>query len=161
MKGRLEIDFVDLQGNVIDRFDERQLILNHAKTCTSKLIGGAPQNTYAIRDIYLGDDVGTGDLNTPEQPQVTYDINDLNVVHQMGLPNVFYPTEESVLFSKTIAGTSIVDSYNTLYALSGETADINSAALITGGIQPLSYKRFPVKVITRFINIEVRWTLEF
>ena len=161
IKGHLEIDFLGVNGEVIERFSEGNLIVDFSKTSIIKCIAGAAQNTYGITAIQMGDDVGTGTTILPEAPEADYTSADMSLVYQTAGVDVMYPTSTSVLFSITIDGNLIVDAANTKYATSNETANLNSAVLMAGNGEPFSYKRFPVKVVTRFIDVTVRWTIEF
>jgi len=162
LKGRFEIDFIDKETDeVIDTYTENNIIVNYSKHCIVNLVGGATQNDYMVRYIHLGDDVGTGNAFVPQEPEATYTIDNLDTIYEsLGL-EVYYPTTESVMFNINIDGNAIVDASNVKYGLSGDTADIMSSTLVTGNGSSFAYKRFPVKVITRFIYLNVRWTLEY
>ena len=161
VKGHIEILLTDKNGNTVDKVEDHNIVVNYAKTSIIKCISGGEQNLFGVLGIQIGVDVGTGDKFIPEQPIATTGSADMDLLYQSSGVEVAYPTEESVLFAITIDGNVLVDAAQAKFATSQETVDINSSALITGNGNPFSYKRYPVKVVTRFINVTIRWILDF
>lgn len=160
-RGHVEFLFTDKNGKVIDSVIEDNVVVNYSKTSIIQCIAGAQQNLYGIMGIQIGVDVGTGTKFIPEQPTAETDITAMDLLYQSSGVEVAYPTPESVLFVLTIDGNVLVDAAQAKFTTTQETVDVTSAALITGNGNPFSYKRYPVKVVTRFINVTIRWTLDF
>lgn len=160
--GRLEVELTDkITGEVVDGLIENNIIVNHAKEAIIRCISDGVQDVYAVRKIQFGEDIGSGTAFDPEPPTAIYDESNMDSLYTTTGVEFFYPTTTSVQFNVTIDGNVIVDAHNTKHGTSVDTADVNSTALLTGAEKPFSYKRFPVKVVTRFVNVNVRWTLEY
>lgn len=162
LKGRFSVDLIDKEtGEIVESYEDNNLIVDLAGQAIVNCVSGGLQSDWAINNVWIGDDVGTGDKFTPQAPQPDYTSANIDLIYQTPTLNVAYPTPVSVMFNITIDGNVIVDASNTKYGLTGDTADITSTALMTGNGSVFAYKRFPVKVITRFVNLLIRWTIEY
>jgi len=143
-------------GEVIDAFEEKNLVVTIGLDQILKALTTKDTNAFVIETISIGDDVGSGTVMNPEQPQLTYTKNNQNVLYSApsDLFTISRPTETSVQLYATFDGERVMESYpdspNIIYT---------SATIRTVGDEVISYKRFPARTISRLISVDIIWTL--
>lgn len=154
---RGDVKFVtkDLNGNIIDVFEEKNIFLTQGKSELFKAFTTAGTSTHLVKTIRIGDDVGTGDLLNPQEPTAAYTEANQNVKYEVPLNEFFvdYPTANSVRFLATVNGANVMALYPT-------EANIiyTSATVITQANKAVAYKRFTARTISSLISVDITWT---
>jgi len=159
--GIIKIEEIDkLSDQVAGRYEEKNTITaegldNIMKNISEK--GGNISSNYVISTIVLGDDVGNGSATSPEPPSILSTYLDQFPVVSVDESDVVktYPATGQLSLGVLLDGESIVNSAGV------ETIDYTSATIRFRDDKCLSYKRFPVRTISRLINIRITWTISF
>lgn len=132
-----------------------QAIMDRILTETSEpAISGA-----YIWNIVLGDDVGSGDQFSPEPADDTLTDSDQNVVYSIPNEDITFnnPTPKLLELGTILDGQAIMDS--------NFPTDVDmrytSATIRFFDGKTLSYKRFPVRSLSRAIDIQITWQITF
>lgn len=147
-------------GEIIDSYIQQNMITTEGYASILKNIaqfdtGMSTDNV--ISTIVLGDDVGSGTPSDPEPPTIlsTYlDQSDVVNIPPADI-TITYPSVGEFVVSSILNGQQLVD------AVSGETIPYTSASLRFASGESLSYKRFPVKIISRLIDVRINWSIKF
>lgn len=159
IRGILSLKIIDSQTNeIIDQYGPSQNMVVDVgiETMWKRLIEEDVTNQYQLDSIFLGDDKGVGpswSLFNPEPAGRTFTSATQGNPIRLTSSSYTTPLEDVMKVSSTIIGQTFMDDnfpaqveYNftsmTLRFKNGET---------------FSYKRFPIRSITRFTNIKVDW----
>jgi hypothetical protein len=143
-------------GEIIDTFEDNNLVVSIGMDQVLKAITTKDTNNFVIETISIGDDVGSGTVMNPEQPESSYTKLNQSVVY--ATPPEFFtisrPSQTSVQLYATLDGEEVMvaypDSPNIIYT---------SATIRTVDNEIISYKRFPARTISRLISVDIIWTL--
>ena len=163
--GRLQMIFRDKEtGEVVDQFDEMNTITEESFSLMLKRMtyptGNAEIAGAYLYQFILGDDVGTGSLLNPQPAVSTLTSSDQNVVYTV--PNsdmAFNYVSNTELELRTVLdGDVILDNF-----FPAGTIEMRycSATIRYQDGTTFSYKRFPVRSLSRLINIEIIWNVNF
>ncbi|MBG24042.1 MAG: hypothetical protein CMF22_11370 [Idiomarinaceae bacterium] len=159
--GTVRIEEIDAAtGEVVDLYDERNTITAEGFDAILRQVinkdGMADQN-HSIKTIYLGNDTGAGSANNPESPSILSTYLDQTVVYEVPEDEIIvtYPTIGEFSLSALLDGEAIVD------AAGVEAINYTSATIRLNNDEAFSYKRFPIKTISRLINIRITWNIKF
>lgn len=142
-------------------FDEDNVITNEGLAEVMKRLTFPDGNANAVDayvfNIVLGNDVGNGDLLNPQIAVSSLKSSDQSVVYE--IPNAdiafTYVTATELQLGTMLNGTAILDAYFP------NEVDMRytSATIRLKNTKSLSYKRFPVRSLSRLVDIEIIWTL--
>lgn len=161
MIGIVKIEEIDRDtGNVISEFEQRNTITAEGfNAILQQMTGkGDGMSTDAmVKTIALGDDTGSGTATSPEPPSILSTYLDQTTVYMIPESDIVigYPTIGEFSLSSLIVGEEIVDSMGI------EAINYTSATIRLNNNETLSYKRFPIKTISRLINIRITWNIKF
>lgn len=143
-------------GKIIDVFEKRNIVLDQGISSIWQAMSSANTNSLVLETIKLGDDVGTGNVTSPEQPSPTYTEANQNVIYSIPVGDVIisYPTSSSVQFFANVNGSVVMQSYPT-----EPNVVYTSAALYSNVGNAFSYKRFTGRTISSDISVDISWTL--
>lgn len=146
-------------GRIIDQLDERNVVTAQG---ASDLLARVTKNDATVSNSYvktiaLGDDVGDGTLLSPEQASELSTGTMQSVVYTVPVSDITitYPTPFSFEISTVLDGTYILENF---YPSDIEMR-FTSATIRYESNKTLSYKRFPVRSLSRLVDIEIRWTI--
>lgn len=161
IKGHLKIierPINEPESEGIVTFDEDNVVTDAGFSTFFQRITSSSGGSY-LYNIILGDDVGTGDVFTPEPAESSYTSANQNNVYE--IPNadiVFtYPTANVIRMETTLNGDYIM---NTFYPAETDL-QYTSATTRYQDASVFSYKRFPVRSISRLVSIQIIWTITF
>lgn len=162
IKGFIKIETIDkATGEILDVYDEQNAITYEG---FGSILNRLTKNDASIEDIWiknivLGDDVGTGDVFEPEPETPGLNATDQNIVYAIPENNMVlvYEGVSSFQLSTILDGTQILESDFPL------EVDIRftSATIRFHDDSTLSYKRFPVRSLSRLVDIRIVWTITF
>ena len=142
------------EDNVITVFGFSELLSRFNKPTADTSISGS--YLYTIK---LGDDVGTGTLLVPEDANESLLSVDQSVVYTV--PNtdmvLTYLSSKEFKYSTVLNGQTILDTY---YPTDIEMR-YTSATMRLFNDGSFSYKRFPVRSLSRLVDIDITWTFTF
>lgn len=162
IKGILEfIERDNETGEIIDQSPGFNLVVNLGMETIIRSFTVTPVvgslNNKIIQTFRIGNDVGTGNLLTPQAAQKTDTVANQSVVHTVNAEDltVLYPNYYTVRYTTLLDGDIIL----------GGSPDVDlrysSASLVTGDNSMIAFRRFSTRTITRGVTVEVRWTLFF
>lgn len=160
--GIITIEHIDkATGETVDSFTQKNVITSEGyntilKNLTNFDTGLSTDNL--VSTIKLGDDVGTtGSPEAPEPPNVLSTYLDQNVVVDVPPADITttYPALGQFVLSTILDGQALVT------AASADTIPYTSATIRFQNDVSLSYKRFPVRVISGLIDIKINWSIQF
>lgn len=142
------------EDNVITLFGFSSLLKRFNKATDDPEISGSYLNT-----IMLGDDVGSGTLLVPEPANENLLSLDQNVVYEVDTADLTLTYNSSKQFEYTtiLDGSFILDTYFP----SEIEMRYTSATMRMANLGTFSYKRFPVRSLSRLVDIEITWTFTF
>lgn len=150
------IEICQVTGKECVVFDDENVVTD---TGFATFFQRATQSTGGsyLHNIILGDDYGTGDLLNPEPADASYTQANQSVVYEIPNSDITftYPTTNVVRFETTLDGTYIMD---TFYPTETEL-QYTSATTRFQNATVFSYKRFPVRSISRLVSIQIIWTI--
>ena len=157
ISGVFEMTLRDKDGNVIDKYVDNNVVLTTGKNYILKALSTKDTNNFTIKNITIGNDVGTGTVMSPQaatdnlteasQTDV-YTTPDLNM-------SVTYPSDRKVTYTAAIDGALVMAGYTTV-----PNVIYTSATLMTHGGYAIAYKRFTARTISSVISVDISWTLE-
>lgn len=155
--GHLKItEICQLTGKEMVVFDDKNVVTDAG---FATFFQRATQNTGGsyLYNIVLGDDYGSGDLLNPEPASASYTQADQNDVYEIPNSDITftYPTTNVVRLETTLDGTYIMD---TFYPSETELQYTSATTRFQNG-SVFSYKRFPVRSISRLVSIQIVWTI--
>lgn len=112
-------------------------------------------NQFQLDSLHFGDDFGDGrwTIFNPEPATRGFTKNNQNVTHKLNLINFEYPTDEFLKATAFIDGTVFMDDYF--------PAEVDyrytSMTLRFKNDDVFAYKRFPIRSISRFVNVTIDW----
>jgi len=143
-------------GKIIDEFEERNVIVDSGILNIKNALTVADSNASVISSIWLGNDVGNGDVMSPELPTPETEGSEQDIIWQVPSEEFFvsYPSDNEFRFYATINGQSVMESFpgvpNVVYT---------SASLRTMAGIAFSYKRFTGRTISNLISVDISWTI--
>lgn len=162
MKGIFRLEVIDKETKeVIDSYDEENTITYEGfSEIINRLTKGDSSITDSwIKTIVLGDDVGTGDVFEPQSENPALNALDQSIVYEIPeediIINYTSPTEFDL--STILDGTTILET--------NFPTDVDmrftSATIRFQNDKTMSYKRFPVRSLSRLVDIRVVWVISF
>jgi hypothetical protein len=150
-------------GKVLDTYSEDNVITVQGFSQMVKRLTFVDSNSQITNSYFhnftLGIDVGSGTLLNPQQP--TEFLTSANQTVVYAVPNsdmVYeYPNSKVFRFRTILDGDEIM---NTVFPSEIEMR-YTSATLRFGNGVTFSYKRFPVRSLSRLVDIEIIWTITF
>jgi len=142
-------------------FDEDNVITNEGLAEAMKRLTFPDGDSNAVDayvyNIVLGDDVGTGTLLDPQIAVSSLKSTDQSVVYEIPNSDISftYTTSTELKLGTMLNGTSILDTYFP----NDVDMRYTSATIRLKNGKSLSYKRFPVRSLSRLVDIEIIWTL--
>lgn len=161
LNGHLQIRAKDaMSGDIIysEAFDDHNVITSKGASIFLDRVTKSAEAAY-ITTIYLGDDVGNGNLLNPEEEKESYTNINQNIVYQIPVSDITltYPDPFTFELATVLNGTAILDSMF--------PTDIDmrftSATIRFSDDEVFAYKRFPVRSLSRLVDIELVWTVSF
>lgn len=160
--GILTINSIDKKtGEVVDSFSDRNVVtLSGMGWMWKRLSQKDGSSPFRFHHFTLGDDTGEsegGDWNEffPKPADASYDKSFQDIVHEDSPDNLVdsYPTDNKLQLSSLLDGQAILDN-----EFPNETeVPYNSVTLRFANNEVFSYKRFPVRTITRLLDIQIIW----
>lgn len=143
-------------GQVIDGFDDRNVITFQGTSTILNRITTPSGGSY-VTHIALGDDVGNGTILQPEQATESLSGGSQAIVYEVPVNDITitYPNTYTFTMGTVLNGTDILDSNFP------DEIDLRftSATIRFNNGDVLSYKRFPVRSLSRLVDIEITWTI--
>lgn len=149
-------------GDVIDEFKDNNVVtLNGMEHLWTRAEGDKKTSDYTIQNFVLGSDFGVeegGDWSifAPKPAQNNYTNENQFVIYEDSPTNtVFeYPDLNEMQVGTLLDGEAILDEYFP----DEVTVRYNSATIRFGDGTVFSYKRFPVRSISRLVDVQILWT---
>jgi hypothetical protein len=161
LHGHLKIETINKEtGAIIDIFEDKNLFLDLGKTSVVRGMGDVTTN-YCVENLRFGNDFGdpgSFSIFVPEDAQLDFDSATQDEVFTISRPalQATYPNFETVEFSTLLDGDEILDQYP------GEVdVRYTSVALYNFLNDPIAYRRFSVRSISRLVSVSVTWSLSF
>lgn len=150
-------------GQVVGRFDEPNVITEQGinNLFVSLTLANA-DNSNVLKNFHLGNDYGAeeepaGGWTVAEPRPANKTFSSLNQFVLYEVPQadmvVSYPTQNSIQYSTLLDGTVILDAYFP----ANDDLQYTSATLRFGNNTAFAYKRFPVRSLSRLIDVQVVW----
>lgn len=158
MNGRLKIREKDKQTGTIlnEEFSEPNVVTVQG---ASIFLARATQNTGGsfINTIFLGDDVGNGNLLNPDPAEEYFTGSVQQIVYQVPSSDITitYPDPFTFEVATVLDGTSILEN-NFPFDIDMR---FSSATIRFANGDAFAYKRFPVRSLSRLVDIELIWTV--
>lgn len=160
IRGDLDMITRNKEDNtVVDSFHEDNVITSQG---AAELLGRMTRNTSATEDAYvktiaIGSDVGNGTLLNPQMADESFTAAMQDIVYEVpvGSVTITYPDPFTFEVNTVLDGTYILD---TFFPTDIELR-FTSATIRYANMKALSYKRFPVRSLSRLVDIEIRWTV--
>lgn len=149
-------------GRILDEFKDNNVVtLDGMEHLWTRAESNAITSDYTLQHFSLGSDYGAaegGDWNifAPKPAQNNYtDVNQFVIYDDDPVNTVFeYPSENELQVGTLLDGEYILDTYSP----SQVTVRYNSATIRFGDGTVFSYKRFPVRSISRLVDVQILWT---
>lgn len=160
INGTLSINSINTEdGTIIDNIDECNVVTAQG---ASELLSRLTRNDSTVTDsfiqtIALGNEVGTGDLLGPEPADESYTASKQDLIYTVPPEDISitYPDPFTFEISTVLNGTSIIES---TFPQDIEMR-FTSATIRYANSKALAFKRFPVRSLSRLVDIEIRWTV--
>lgn len=156
MSGQLTIVTRNIEtGEIIDQFDDQNVYLDQGKT--QALRAFVDGGDFRIKTIFIGDDVGTGTIMNPEEPNASYTEANQSIVYEVPAENEFYvtyPEYNQVRLTAAISGPNVMALYPT-----DPNVVYTSATIRTRDDRAIAYRRFPPRTISELVSVDLIWTL--
>ena len=166
MKGHVSITEIDAtKGQPLSAPEGHNVIvkigMDQLLTAFTQPLASGDQTNHTVRTLKIGDDIGSGSPSEPEEPDWDYDGSEQDVIFTVGDGGAGSLTFTSVSDQQVDIRASVVGS-EVLQNFPGETqVEYYSAGLYTGDGSLIAFKRFPERIITNNINLDIRWTIGF
>ena len=143
-------------GEVIDSVEFNNIVLNQGKGEILRAFAIPANESNKVKTIVVGDDVGSGDLLEPQDPEASYTEANMETVYTVPVEEFFtdFPSVNSVRFRATLNGPAVMTLYPNL-----PNVVYTSASIYTNSNKAVTYKRFPARTISALISVEITWTL--
>lgn len=162
VKGHLEMTVRSKgTGEVIDQYSEDNVItvfgfsqLTTRFTRDDETTGGMYLETF-----HLGDDTGTGTLLNPEPENEDLLAQNQNVVYVVPVEDIVrvHNSSKEFVYNTVLDGNQIM---NSLFPDEIEMRYCSATMRMANGAV-FSYKRFPVRSLSRYVDIDITWTFTF
>lgn len=156
--GRLKIrEKHAITGDLIrEEFSEHNVVTIQGASVFLERLTKNTGGSY-IYTIYLGDDVGNGSLLNPESEKETYTGAIQNIIYQIPVNEITisYPDPFTFEIATVLSGTTILEN------MFPNEIDLRftSATIRFANDDVFAYKRFPVRSLSRLVDIELIWTV--
>lgn len=159
IQGKLKITTTDIEtGEVIDvyGFDKNMVVDSGVDTMWLRAATDDVSEQYRLDTIHLGDDYGSDTLwgiFNPEPPSRGFTSANQNVTHVLQSVQFDFPTDEFLRVTASVSGTELMNTYFPAeidYRFTSATLRFNNGSVF-------SYKRFPIRSISRAVNVEFDW----
>lgn len=158
VRGVITITKVDAATKeVLYSFSENNIVTRGG---LGKLITNITEPSVSPLDRFvLGNDVGTGTLATPESAVDTYTAATQSELFEVPSSDIIItrPSNNIMSADATISGGEL---FNTSFP-SEVTLNITSGTFRFADNTVFSYKRFPAISISRMVDINVKWEIQF
>jgi hypothetical protein len=143
-------------GKVLDTVEYKNVVLTQGKGEILRAFSVPLLDTNKVKTIVVGNDVGSGDLMNPEDPDASYTEANMETVYTVPEEEFFidFPTDNSVRYRATLNGPAVMILYPNL-----PNVVYTSASIFTNANKAVTYKRFPARTISALISVEITWTL--
>lgn len=162
INGHLNIKTISKEtGMVLDEFDDDNVITlqGYSEVLNRITLEDDSIDDSIIWTIYLGDDIGNGTIFNPQTAANTLTNLDQSVVYEVPREdmNLNYVTSRSLDLVTVLDGTQILD---TLFP---DEVDLRytSATIRFRNERVLSYKRFPIRSLSRLVDVSITWNITF
>ena len=157
VKGTFRMVLRDIDGNILDEYEDNNVVLTTGKNYILRALSTKDTNLYTIRNITIGNDVGTGTVMSPQA--ATDNLTEAAQADVYTTPDanmtVTYPSDRKVTYTAAINGAAVMAGYTTV-----PNVIYTSATLMTHGGFAIAYKRFTARTISSVISVDISWTLE-
>lgn len=163
VKGFLTIKEIDKKtGEVLSEYDEQNVITregfaNVLSRISRTTVDDEDVQNMFIKTIVLGDDIGNGTIFNPSPATSTLTSIDQSVVYEVpeNDMNFNYVSSTTLELNTVLDGTVILD------ALFPEEVDMRytSATIRFHDGKTLSYKRFPIRSLSRLVDVQINWRI--
>lgn len=162
MKGHFKMDVISKEtGEVIDTVDDHNVITVYGFSILTTRLTRDDETTgqMYLDTIHLGDDVGSGTLLAPEAENDALLSSDQNVVYTVPLSdlNRVHNDSKEFVYTTVLDGDEIM---NSLFPTEIELRYTSATMRFANG-DTFSYKRFPVRSLSRLVDISITWTFTF
>lgn len=158
VKGILTLTTIDAETKeVLHCFSEKNVVTTNG---LGKLIENLTNAASSPLDKFVfGNDVGTGTLIIPEDASEGYTSSTQNELFPVSSANITFTTPAGNVL---VAETTIVGSNLMNTAFPAEVSiNVTSGTFRFSDNTTFSYKRFPAIVISRMVDVNVTWEIEF
>lgn len=162
INGKVKMVFTDKKtGDIIETYEDNNLFINLGRNAFLRAISTPGSTDHIINALNFGTDFGDPnewDIFDPEPPALDFTSANQDVIFTISTPalQVTNVAFDRVRFSTVLDGGDVLD-------LFPGAIDVrySSLTLTTGNGDPVVYKRFPVKSISRLVSVDVTWDLYF
>lgn len=160
VKGYVMIDMIDSSTDeVISHYEDNNTVtLEGMSALINTMIN--PDVNETITRVFVGDDVGNGTYDSPQDEEPSDTAASQNVVFEVPSSDINFTRigSNTIGMSFRVTGESLMNAMfpNDVYK------ELCSASLrFDNGVSTFAYKRFPVRNISRLVDISMTWELEF
>lgn len=159
IRGLVTITVEDKKGNVLDSYKGQNKILDAGiSTMWQRISSPDGANANQLETLALGSDFGGGSWSifNPQPPNRGFTASDQIVTHTIAPNSVVFDTPSDIALEVTcvIDGTSFMNSYFPTEV----DYTFNSMTLRFRNGTPWSFKRFPIRSISREVVVRISWT---
>ena len=153
MRGDLKITEIDLlSGNESVVVDEKNIIVKTGVNTIPKALSPKVMTGGKLGVIKFGDDVGNGTQQKPEPPKYEDSSSSQNVIYTVPQNKMNYTLDGgSLILSISMNGADIVGDKDFIR--------YTSAAIYTDTGDMFSYKRFPFRVFSKHVRVNIEWII--
>lgn len=157
--GYVTIEMIDPNTNeVIDHYEDHNTVtLEGMSTLINTLI--KPDVNETISRVLIGDDTGNGTLESPQEESPNDSSSTQNVVFEVPSSDIDFRRigGEKISMSFRVNGESLMNNMfpNDVFK------EICSSTLRFDNGMSFAYKRFPVRTLSRLVDISMTWELSF
>lgn len=145
---------------LIDSYkDNNTVTIEGITEVISRLLSNSGTSDSIVTRMVLGEDAGSGTMLSPSAAQPTLTSNDQSVVYEVRSQDLDISSSGArrIIASVMIEGSDIMNNQFP------EDIVLNfcSSTLRFENGTTLAYKRFPVRTLSRLVDITITWELEF
>lgn len=152
--GHLTITETDTRtGDTKIVVDDRNLIVNSGVALIPRALNPKTTINNKLGVLRFGDDVGVGGtLVNPKPPTPEMAASDQSPVFTASIADMnYYSDATSIVVSISLDGADVVGD--------DEHVKYTSAAIYSDNGTLFSYKRFPFRVFSRWVRVDIKWTI--
>lgn len=156
--GDVTITITDNDGNR-DICRGKNKVLDVGIAALWQRLGGPDgANANKFHNVYFGDDIGTGgswSIFNPQPVNQSFTSANQNVTHELNPSSVSfeYPTDDVLLVTAFVDGSQFMEDH-----FPNEVEyRFTSMTLRTLAGTPFAFRRFPIRSISRFVQVRIDW----